>query len=184
MEHGKGNFNILEEEIRTFIALLLLSGYCKVPYQDLYWADTPDTHNKAASYLMSRNRFRKVLPNFHLADGTQITENIYCRVRILFEKLILNFKQYGSFVNRSVDERVIPCCRVEFHLPDTGLGQGADVVLGFVEKCEVKAGSAVTFDNLFTSLPLSDELAERGIGTLGTLPHSRFHGTPVANKRH
>ena len=24
-------------------------------------------------------------------------------------------------------------------LPDTGLGQGADVVLGLIEKCEVKA---------------------------------------------
>ena len=69
-------------------------------------------------------------------------------------------------------------------MPDTGLGQGADVVLGLIEKCEVKAGSAVTFDNLFTSPPLPDELAELGIGTLGTLPQSRFHDSPVANKRH
>ena len=36
VQHGKGNLNILEDEIRTFIVVLLLSGYCKVPYQDLY----------------------------------------------------------------------------------------------------------------------------------------------------
>ena len=32
VQHGKGNLNILEDEIRTFIAVLLMSGYCKVPY--------------------------------------------------------------------------------------------------------------------------------------------------------
>ena len=53
--------------------------------------------------------------------------------------------------------------------PDTDLGQGGDVVLGLIEKCEVKAGSTVTFDNLFTSLLLLDELTELGIGALGTL---------------
>ena len=57
-------------------------------------------------------------------------------------------------------------------MPDTGLGQGA----------QVEAGSIVTFDNLFTSLSLLDELIELGIGALGTLRQNRFHGAPVANK--
>ena len=61
-------------------------------------------------------------------------------------------------------------------MPDTGLGQGADVVLALIEKCEVKAGSTVTFDNLFTSLPLLDELTELGIGALGTLQQNRSPG--------
>ena len=37
VQHGKGNLNNLEDEIRTFYVVLLLSGYCKVPYWDLYW---------------------------------------------------------------------------------------------------------------------------------------------------
>ena len=49
-------------------------------------------------------------------------------------------------------------CRLDTNLPDTGLVQDADAVLGLIEKCEVKAGSTVIFDNLFTSLPLLDEL--------------------------
>ena len=57
-------------------------------------------------------------------------------------------------------------CGVDTDLPDTGLGQGADVVLGLIEKCEVKAGSTVTFDNLLTSLPLLNELTELGIVAL------------------
>ena len=47
LQHGKGNLNILEDEIRNFIAVLLLPAYFKVPYRSLYWAGTPDTHNEA-----------------------------------------------------------------------------------------------------------------------------------------
>ena len=70
VQHGKGNLNILEDEIRTFIAVLLLSGYCKGPYRDLYWADAPDTHNESVSCARSRNRFREILSNLHLTDNT------------------------------------------------------------------------------------------------------------------
>ena len=45
-----------------------------------------------------------------------------------------------------------PYCGVDTDLPDTGLGQGADVVLGLIEQSEVKAGSTDTFDNPFTSI--------------------------------
>ena len=108
VQHGISNLNILEYEIRTFIAFLLLSRYCKVPYRNLYWADAPDTHNEAVSCAMNRNRFREILSNLHLDDNTQIAEDRYCKVRVLFEKLNFSFKQYGSFVNHSVDESSIP----------------------------------------------------------------------------
>ena len=67
-------------------------------------------------------------------------------------------------------------------MPENGLVEGADVVLGFIKKCEIKAGSTVTFDNLFTSLPLLDELTKLGIGAGGTLKKNRFHGAPIANE--
>ena len=107
MQHDKGNLSILEDESRTFIAVLLLSRYCIVPYRDLYCADAPDTHNKGVSCAMSRKRFREILSNLHLADNTQITEDRYYKVRVLFEKLDFNSKQYGSFVNHSVVQSII-----------------------------------------------------------------------------
>ena len=66
--------NILEDEIRTFIAVLLLPGYWKVPYRNLYWANAPDTQNEAVSCAMSRNIFWEILSNLHLAENKQITE--------------------------------------------------------------------------------------------------------------
>ena len=77
---------------------------------------------------------------------------------------------------------VEPYCGVDTDLLDAGLGQGADAVFGLIEKCEVKAGSTVKFDNLFTSLSLLDELTELGIGALGTFRKNRFHAVTVANK--
>ena len=65
-------------------------------------------------------------------------------------------------------------------MPDTGLGQGSDVVL--IEKCKVKAASTVTFGILFTLLPLLDELTELGTRALGPLRQSSFHSALEANK--
>ena len=55
-------------------------------------------------------------------------------------------------------------------------------MLGLIEKCEVKAGSTVTFENLFTSLLLLDELTELEIGALGTVRQKHLRGVPVTNK--
>ena len=109
VQHGKGSLNILEDEIRNFIAVLWSSGYCKVPYRNLYWADALDTHKShEVSCTVKKNRFREILSNLHLAENTQITEDRYYKVRVLFENLNFSFKQYVSFVNHSVDESIIP----------------------------------------------------------------------------
>ena len=132
-----------------------------------------------------------------LSSLQQITEERY-KVRVLFEKLNFSFKQYDSFVNHIVDEIIILYYRkhstkqfirgkpirfglnfgVSHHLKDIpfmqNLSHGADVVLGLIEKYEVKAGSTVTFDNLFTSLPLLDELTELEIDAFGTLQQKHF----------
>ena len=51
-QHGQ-TLNAAESEIRTVIAIILLSGYCKVPYRELYWTVSPDTHNVAVANAMS-----------------------------------------------------------------------------------------------------------------------------------
>ena len=73
------------------LAVLLSSGYSKVPYRNLSWADAPDTHkSNEVPCTVKRNRFREILSNLHLADNIQITEDRYYKVQVLFEKLISN----------------------------------------------------------------------------------------------
>ena len=62
-----------------------------------------------------------------------------------------------------------PYCGSDTDLLKTDLGHGADVVLGLLDKGNIDSGSVVTFDNLFTALPLLDKLTEKGIGGLGML---------------
>ena len=46
-----------------------------------------------------------------------------------------------------------PYCGSSTDLPNTGYGQGADIVLGIVGKC-MRPGHEISFDNLLTGLPL------------------------------
>ena len=82
--------------------------------------------------------------------------------------------------------RISHLCRTmlwsRYWFPRCWSGSGWRCCVGFDWKCEVKTGSNVTFDNLFTSLPSLDELTALGIGILDTLRESRFHGAPVVNR--
>ena len=163
--------NANESEIITVIAIVLLSGYCKVLYRELYWTVSPDTHNVTVANAMSRNRFRDKFSNLHLANNAEINADRYDKVRCLFDTLNCNFKKHFSASDHSIDETIIsyfekhgtkqfirgkpiwfgfklwclastdgylfhaePCCGADTTLSDTGLGQGADVVLGLIEK--------------------------------------------------
>ena len=64
--------NADESEIRTAIAIILLSGYCKMLYRELYWTVSPDMHNVAVANAMSQNRFRDIFSNLHLANNAEI----------------------------------------------------------------------------------------------------------------
>ena len=64
VQHGKGYLNILEDEIRAFIAVL-----CKF-YIEIFIGQMHLIHSETVSCAMSRNRFREILSNLHLADNT------------------------------------------------------------------------------------------------------------------
>lgn len=77
---AKSLFQISINEIRVFLAILLISGYDKKPRRDMYWSTHADMQNIAISKTMPRQRFRDILKNIHFADNSltgrgQIFEN-------------------------------------------------------------------------------------------------------------
>ena len=68
------------EEIKVVTSILLLSGYCWVPYRELYWSTSPDTHNESVSKIISRNSFREIFSNLHIRDNTDIDDDRYYKV--------------------------------------------------------------------------------------------------------
>lgn len=83
IQHSKGNWNVQEEEMQTFIAVLLLSGYCKVLYQDLNWADVPDIHNEGITCAICRCSFQEIFSNLHLDGNSLITDGRHLFVQYL-----------------------------------------------------------------------------------------------------
>ena len=77
---------------------------------------------------------------------------------------------------------VEPYCGKDTNLPEIGLRQGSDVVLGMIEKCDLTKGSTMAMDNFFTTLPLLDKLTDMGMYGVGTIRENRLHGAPLKKK--
>ena len=59
-------------ELKTFLAILMLSGYNKLPGNRMYWQEKEDVHNNLVSHAMRRNRFVDILSVLHLCDNSEI----------------------------------------------------------------------------------------------------------------
>jgi hypothetical protein len=69
------------------------------------------------------------------------------------------------------------------HIPDFGLGQGPNVVMGLSLQYGLLPGAKVCIDNLFTSMDLLDNMGEKGYGVTGTLRQNRIISIPLPNKK-
>lgn len=68
-------------------------------------------------------------------------------------------------------------------IPDKGLGQGPNVVLGLAQQYGLLPGSKLSADNLFINFDLLDHMAENGWGVVGTVRQNRLVGVPLKNKK-
>ena len=76
-----------------------------------------------------------------------------------------------------------PWCGADTKLSNTGFGQGSDVMLNLVEKSGLSTGFFVTFDKLFASFSLLDELSKRGIRGLVTIRKNRLENAAIPSKQ-
>nr|XP_022906688.1 piggyBac transposable element-derived protein 2-like [Onthophagus taurus] len=65
-----GNPAITSEEIKVFVAILILSGYNKLPGKRFYWDKTNGMGNELVTNSMRRNRFEQILRFFHCCDNS------------------------------------------------------------------------------------------------------------------
>lgn len=72
---GHHDFTVSVREMYVYIGILLLSGYCKVPFRRMYWETKSDAYNSLVSNSMSRDRFEVIHRFFHLNDNNTIDTN-------------------------------------------------------------------------------------------------------------
>lgn len=109
-QKGEPNLNIKPEEVRIFLAILLVSGYCQVPRYRMYWEQSPDCHNSAISEAMSRNRFCQIMRYLHVCDNNELNkDDRFAKVAPLWKLMNEKWlKYFPGEMNLCVDESMIP----------------------------------------------------------------------------
>ncbi len=102
--------NCAEDEMWSFIGVLLLSGYVALPRKCMYWQKEPDTHNKLVSGALSRDRFNYIMSNLHVCDNNRLDKNDrFTKIQPLLHLLNERFKAHApDEQNHSIDESMVP----------------------------------------------------------------------------
>ncbi|KAK9747174.1 Transposase IS4 [Popillia japonica] len=72
---GRHDFRVTTDDLYGYFAILLLSGYCKVPFRKMYWETRADTYNSLVASTMPRNRFEAIHRYLHLNDNSSLDPN-------------------------------------------------------------------------------------------------------------
>lgn len=109
-QKGNHNFNLDKGTLKSFLGILILSGYCDLPRCKMYWEQKPDVHNQAVSDAMSRNRFDDIMQYLHVCDNNNLPPNDkFGKVRHFLS--MLNERWLHHFpgdTNICVDESMVP----------------------------------------------------------------------------
>lgn len=109
---GDHSFFTRPEEIRTFLAVLLVSGYSPLPRRKMYWSQDEDVRNIAVTSAIGRDRFDELMKYLHLCDNATIDkEDKMAKVRPLTNALNEKCLLYFPFVRTSdlsIDESMVP----------------------------------------------------------------------------
>lgn len=102
--------NIENFEVKSFIGVLLLSGYVQVPRRRMLWEREQDTNNTLVAESISRDRFEYILSNVHFADNTNLDQSDkFAKVKPLFDHLKNKFIEYAPVSEmHSIDEAMVP----------------------------------------------------------------------------
>ena len=66
------HFTLKLNEIKTFMKILLFSGYHKLPQQNMYWEQSPDAGIPLVYNAMTRQKFKTITRYLHLNDNAMI----------------------------------------------------------------------------------------------------------------
>ena len=102
--------HITAKNIYTSQAIMLLSGYNKLPNRKMYWEESPDTYSNIVANNMRRDVFESVIQLTHFVDNDNLDkEDRFFKVRPLFDNLNRCTKLYMPVEKSlSVDEVMVP----------------------------------------------------------------------------
>ncbi|XP_045105431.1 piggyBac transposable element-derived protein 3-like [Portunus trituberculatus] len=100
---------VTKAELKVFIAVLILSGYNRLPGKRFYWDSGPDMRNEMVHAAIRRDRFIQIMKFLHFADNNAMdSRDKLWKLRPLIKKLQNKFVKHFVPVPRlSYDESMI-----------------------------------------------------------------------------
>lgn len=102
--------NISDREIRSFLGVLLLSGYLQPSRRRMFWEREKDTHNELIAEAISRDRFEYIMSNLHFADNNNLDQtDKFAKLRPLFRHINAKCLENAPLQkSHSIDEAMVP----------------------------------------------------------------------------
>lgn len=103
MSKNDASFTFSIEELKVFLGVLLLSGYRRLPSEEMYWSYDEDVTCPLVRKAMSRNRYKKIKSQIHFQDNKQVTKNKHDRgfkIRPMITMIRASFQQFGIFESK------------------------------------------------------------------------------------
>lgn len=95
-----------EQELSTFLGIMIFSGYYSVPSERDYWSQQSDLNVPLVSSAMSRNRFQKIksADNENLSTGNKVS-----KVQKYYDIFNQNLTKFGTFHHGlSIELSIVP----------------------------------------------------------------------------
>ncbi|KAI4469474.1 transposase is4 [Holotrichia oblita] len=109
-DNNRHDFKFSVSLLKQFLGILILTGYHTLPACDMYLSKNADKGVDLVRGCMSRNTFRSIKRNLHLADNSSLDNaDKFSKLRPVFSLLNEKYLQFGIFThNLSIDEQMIP----------------------------------------------------------------------------
>lgn len=89
------DINLSKAELRTFFAILIISGYNSLPGKAMYWSRGKDLRNCAIYESMRRDRFDNIMKSLHFASDENLDKSDkYAKLRPVISHLQKKFMKH------------------------------------------------------------------------------------------
>lgn len=102
-------FFVSKADLKLSVAILLLTGYHKLPSERNYWSLDEDLGVPVVAKTMSRNRFQETKRYIHLVDNENLViQDKMAKLRAVMSLLNQKFEQWGVLhENLSIDDAMV-----------------------------------------------------------------------------
>lgn len=105
------SLRVKEEEIFSFIGIILLTGYVNVPRRRMLWERSPDTHSSLVSNAMQRDRFEAIFSKlFGLNESDEFLRRINERLMHFASKDDQHHSGECSLNRKTLKNAKVYCC--------------------------------------------------------------------------